>query len=86
MTFNFGDLEKYDVKLTAKHYDWLDLAAGKLNPVLGVITKKLQFEGDTKVFGKLIKSDSLYKIDVDISDDPTIFEKNLYKTGADRKK
>ena len=63
------------MKLTAEHYDWLDLAAGRLNPVLGVITKKLQFEGDTKVFGKLIKSNSLFKIDADISDDPTIFEK-----------
>ena len=25
MIFNFGELEKYDVKLTSGHYDWLDL-------------------------------------------------------------
>ncbi len=76
MVFNIGELEYFDVKLTANLYDWLDLANNKLKPFWGVLTKKLKFEGNTRVFDKLIKREIIYKIDTDILDPPTKFENN----------
>jgi multimeric flavodoxin WrbA/putative sterol carrier protein len=74
MTFNFGEVDNYDVKLITDLYDWLDLANDKLNPVWGILTKRLKFEGDTKVFDKLIKKELIYKIQADTFDPPTSFE------------
>ena len=79
MIFDFGQINNYDVKLTATLYNWLDLAGGRLNPAWGVITRKLKFEGDTKTFEKLIKKGSMFKIDADISDPPSQFEINPVK-------
>ena len=76
MIFNFGELEHYDVRLTTALYDWLALANNRLNPVWGVITRKLRFEGNSKAFDKLIKKDLMFKISADISDSPTRFEEN----------
>jgi Multimeric flavodoxin WrbA len=76
MVFHFGELERYDVKLTAALYDWLALANNRLNPILGVISQKLKFEGNTKVFDQLIRKDLLFQIKADISDPPTSTEIN----------
>ncbi len=79
MIFDFGKKENYNVKLTAGLYDWLDLANNRLNPVLGIITKKLKFEGDTRFFDKLIKKELIFKISTDISDSLTELEINPIK-------
>ncbi len=79
MVFNFGELEYFDAKLTTSLYNWLDLANSKLNPVWGIITKKIKFEGDTKVFDKLIKKEIIFKINTDIFDPPTKLEINPVK-------
>jgi len=46
-----GDNPTVTVKAT--FYNWLDLAGGKLNPVIGVLTRKLRFKGDTSFFNVL---------------------------------
>ncbi len=74
LVFDFGCIKTYDVKLTASLYDWLELARGKLNPVWGAVTGKLKFEGDTKVFDRIIRKDLLYKIGVETADPPAEFE------------
>ena len=79
MIFEFGEIKDYDVKLTSTLYDWLDLANNKLNPILGVISKKLKFDGNTKVFDILIKKESIFKINAVSYDPPTQFETNIAK-------
>jgi len=43
------------VTLTSSFYNWLDLASKRLNPVWGVITKKLKFKGNTSLFSKILQ-------------------------------
>ncbi|HAF30121.1 MAG TPA: hypothetical protein DCG75_13855 [Bacteroidales bacterium] len=66
------------VTVKSTFYNWLDLAGGKLNPVLGVMTGKLKFKGDTSFF-KILPRKKLGK-ELDIPKDPvTKFEKNPQK-------
>ncbi len=66
------------VTVKSSFYNWLDLAGGKLNPVLGVMTRKLRFAGDTSFF-KVLPRKSLNG-ELDIPKDPvTKFEKNPIK-------
>lgn len=66
------------VTVKSTFYNWLDLAGGKLNPVLGVITGKLKFKGDTSFF-KILPRKALNN-GLDIPKDPvTNFEKNPTK-------
>ena len=65
--------------LTASLLDWLDLAAGRLNPIMGVIKRKLQFKGDTAFFSKVMKTDTP-DIDLNEYQDPvTSFETDPVK-------
>lgn len=86
MNFAFGEIDDYDVKLSSSLYNWLDLANGKLNPVWGVISKKLYFKGNTNIFSKIINSDEIYKISTDISDPPTKNELEPVKNWQSPKK
>ena len=43
MIFEFGEIKDYDVKLTSTLYDWIDLASNRLDPIWGVILKKMKF-------------------------------------------
>ena len=66
-------------------YNWLDLAGGKLNPILGVLTGKLRFKGDTSFF-KILPKKSFID-DLNIPEDPvTQFEKNPVKYWTKPKK
>lgn len=66
------------VTIKSTFYNWLDLAGGKLNPILGVVTRKLKFNGDISFFKILPKKD--FKQSLNIPKDPvTKFEKNPQK-------
>lgn len=73
-----GVTEKSTVIVKSTFYNWLDLAGGKLNPVLGVMTGKLKFKGDTSFFNILPKKS--LSGEVIVPEDPvTKFEKNPTK-------
>ena len=75
LKFYNGKAEKPTVTIKSSFYDWLDLAGGKLNPVVGVMTRKLRFKGDTSFFKVLPKKSFNYNLIV--PEDPvTKFEKN----------
>lgn len=78
LVFHQGTSANPTVTVKSTFYNWLDLAGGKLNPVLGVITGKLKFTGDTSFFSILPRK-NLGK-ELDIPKDPvTKFEKNPQK-------
>ena len=73
-----GEAENPTVTIKSTFYDWLDLAGGKLNPVIGVMTRKLRFKGDTSFFKVLPKK--LNENELSIPEDPVSkFEKNPSK-------
>ncbi|MDY6800531.1 MAG: NAD(P)H-dependent oxidoreductase [Bacteroidota bacterium] len=73
-----GIAEDPNVSVRSSFYHWLDLAFGRLNPFIGIITRKLRFKGDIKFF-KIIPKKSLNK-KLLVPDDPiTKFEKNPSK-------
>ncbi|MCP4181164.1 MAG: hypothetical protein GY756_25650, partial [bacterium] len=86
MNFQFGKINDYDVVLASTLYDWLDLANGKLNPIWGILTKKLKLKGNTQVFNKLIKKNLMFNITADITDPPTLNEKYPIKKWKQPKK
>lgn len=64
-----------DVTLSSSFYHWLDLAAGRLHPVMGAVMGKLKFKGDTSVFSKLMPK-QMFHTDISAFSDPvTSFEK-----------
>ena len=74
LKFVEGINESYNVKLEASLSDWLRLAEKRLNPVIGVITRRLKFKGDTSYFKRIIPKD-LYKVNLaPFSDEVTKFE------------
>ena len=78
LIFNQGVVQKPTVTVEASFYNWLDLAAGRLNPVWGVMSRKLIFKGDTSFFKVLPKKD--FSEDLNIPKDPvTKFERNPVK-------
>ena len=79
VTFKKGTASNPVVTLKSTLYTWLDLAAGRLNPIMGVITKRLRFKGDVSFLSNLSKcmrSDPGIKI---YEDPPTEFEKNPHQ-------
>lgn len=78
LQFNKGIANNPTVTVKSTFYNWLDLAGGKLNPILGVLSRKLIFKGDTSFFKILPKKD--FTDDLNIPKDPaTKFEKNPVK-------
>jgi multimeric flavodoxin WrbA/putative sterol carrier protein len=78
LEFCTGTADSPTVTLRCRFFRWLDLSSGKLNPIWGMITRKLKFEGKVSFFKTLPKTD----FDVDIegkNDPPTAFEKNAVK-------
>jgi multimeric flavodoxin WrbA/putative sterol carrier protein len=73
--FHVGDTDNPTVTLRCHFFQWLSLSAGKLNPVWGMITRKLKFEGKVSFFKTLPKTDFSVGID-DKNDRCTAFEKN----------
>ncbi len=74
-----GISDSADVTVKASLYNWLDLAAGRLNPVLGVLTRKLKFSGNIS-FLKNFMGACKFEVNIDDFDDPvTNFEKNPQK-------
>jgi len=79
MSFSEGLAQNPTVTLQSTLYNWLDLAAGRLNPIVGVITRKLKFKGDMSFFSKAIP-ESMFDFDISEFDDPiTEFEKDPTK-------
>jgi len=70
-----GRIKNPTVTLSSTLYNWLDLAANRLNPIKGVMTKKLKFKGDTSFFSSIL-SNGTSDVDVSEYDDPvTGFER-----------
>ncbi len=59
-----GQSQKPGVTIECKYKDWLRLAGGNLNPIIGAITGKFKFKGDTSLFNKLLVEDDKYNFDV----------------------
>lgn len=78
LTFHHGISENPTVTVKSSFYNWLDLAAGKLNPVIGVLLGKLKFKGDTSFFKVLPKKQLKNKVNVP-ADPVTDFELNPVK-------
>lgn len=79
VTFKAGRADNPTATLTCKYSQWLDLAAGRMNPVLGTITRKLVFTGDLPFF-KRFMADIIPTADISrYNDPPTPFEKNPLK-------
>jgi len=75
MIYSEGIIKNPTVTLHSTLYNWLDLAASRLNPVVGVITRKLKFKGDTSFFSKIM-SRSLQNVNLSEYSDPvTAFER-----------
>lgn len=73
------------VSVTAEFYNWLKLAGGKLNPIIGVLTRKLKFKGDISFFKILPKR--ITNKDLGIPEDPySKFEENPSKYWVKPKK
>ena len=78
LKLHIGEAGNPTVTIKSSFYDWLDLAGGKLNPVVGVMTRKLRFKGDTSFFKVLPKK--LHQHELSIPKDPVSkFEKNPSK-------
>ncbi len=59
----FGEHAEPDCTLWASLYDWFALSADKLHPVWGVISGRLKFRGNTRLFGEIIPKSALYDIE-----------------------
>ena len=77
LTLFEGVSNKPTVTVKSSFYDWLDLAGGKLNPVIGMMTGKLKFKGDTSFFKVLPRKLNGH---ISVPKDPvTKFEQNPVK-------
>jgi putative NADPH-quinone reductase/putative sterol carrier protein len=86
LKFFEGTSKRYNVMLEASLSDWLALAERKLNPYIGVLTRRLKFSGDVSYFKKIIPKD-LYKVDLTpVSDKVTRFEVSPEKEWTKPKK
>ncbi|MFP4025394.1 MAG: NAD(P)H-dependent oxidoreductase [Thiohalospira sp.] len=70
-----GTAENPNVIVKSSFYNWLDLAFGRLNPFIGIVTRKLKFKGDIKFFRVIPKRSLKKKLWVP-GDPVTKFEKN----------
>jgi putative sterol carrier protein len=78
LEFHVGKADNQKVTLRCDFFHWLDLSSGKLNPVWGMITQRLKFEGKISFFKMLPKPD--FNVNISDKDDPpTAFEKNVRK-------
>ncbi|MDR0385894.1 MAG: NAD(P)H-dependent oxidoreductase [Prevotellaceae bacterium] len=78
LEFHTGKADSPTVTLKCEFFHWLDLASGKLNPVWGIITRKLKFKGKVSFFGTL--PGRSFNTDIGDKDDPyTGFEKHATK-------
>ncbi|OFX23080.1 MAG: hypothetical protein A2041_06130 [Bacteroidetes bacterium GWA2_31_9b] len=78
LTFRKGIANNPTVTVKSTFYNWLNLAGGRLNPVVGVMLRKLRFNGKTSFFDVLPKKS--FTEDLNIPKDPASkFEKNPSK-------
>ncbi|MDR0370945.1 MAG: NAD(P)H-dependent oxidoreductase [Prevotellaceae bacterium] len=78
LEFYTGEAENPTVTLRCHFFHWLDLSSGKLNPIWGMITKRLKFSGKISFFKTLPKGD--FSVNICDKDDPcSTFEKNAAK-------
>jgi len=82
LTLYEGKEANSTVVLKSKLYHFLDLASGKLNPVIGVLTRRLRFSGDISFFKKVMQQKSIFTAGINVekyNDTMNTFEKNPYK-------
>jgi multimeric flavodoxin WrbA/putative sterol carrier protein len=78
LEFCIGTADNPTATLRCDFFHWLDLSSGRLNPVWGVITRKLKFEGQTSFFKTLPEPD--FNVNIKDKDDPySDFEKKTIK-------
>jgi putative NADPH-quinone reductase/putative sterol carrier protein len=69
-----GISESYNVRLESSFSNWLALAEKRLNPVVGVLFRRLKFKGDVSYFKKIIP-DNLFHVGMEAySDKASAFE------------
>lgn len=74
LEFYVGEADHPTVTLQCHFFHWLDLSSGKLNPVWGMITRKIKFRGKVLFFKTLPKVD--FSVCIEDKNDPyTTFEK-----------
>lgn len=81
LTLSEGIYDNPTVTLKSTLYDFLDLASGKLNPIIGVMLRKLKFSGDIKFFKKIMKQKEIFSAGTDwksFKDPVSQFEKNPF--------
>ncbi len=66
-----GTIENPTVILSSTLYDFLDMASEKLNPIIGVMLRKLKFKGNIFFFKKVLQQKNLFDIDIEIPKDDT---------------
>ena len=69
------------VSLKCTLSDFLDLASGKLNPILGVITRRLKFVGNKSFFQKVMKHKNIFTVGIskqNYVEQVEFYNKNLY--------
>lgn len=67
------------VILSATLYNFLNLSSGKLNPVIGVLTRKLRFSGNIGFFKKVMRQKNIFVAGMNLEkycDPMSDFEKN----------
>ncbi len=78
LTFYHGITDHPTVSVKSTFYNWLDLAGGKLNPVFGILSRKLIFKGDTTFFKVLPRKQLKNPVKVPV-DPVTKFERHPAK-------
>jgi len=73
-----GLAESSNVSIKTSFYNWLNLAGGKLNPVIGVLTRKLKFKGDISFFKILPRKTNNEELGIP-KDPVSSFERNPVK-------
>ena len=63
LLFSEGISDNYDVSLESSLSDWLALADKRLNPLVGILLRRLKFKGDVSCFKRIIPVE-MYKVDL----------------------
>lgn len=80
-----GIAENPNVSVESSFYNWLNLAGGKLNPIVGVMTRRLKFKGDISFFKILPRKTN--NDELGIPKDPvSSFERNPVRNWSRPKK
>jgi multimeric flavodoxin WrbA/putative sterol carrier protein len=80
-----GIAENPNVSIESSFYNWLNLAGEKLNPIVGVMTRRLKFKGDISFFKILPRKTNNEELGIP-KDPVSRFERNPVKNWSRPKK